>query len=87
MLKKYELVSFLRAFEGEFYFKGIMRPSETECRDHLAVTEGPEVLYSGCGDSKKPIILTSSKNTLNITLHSSVNIYSKRGFMAYFKGK
>ena len=69
-----------------FFLPEIVRPSETECTDKLEISEGKNILFSRCGTANKPFLVSSEKNVLNITIHSSSQIETKRGFVAAFHG-
>ncbi|RXG53074.1 hypothetical protein Avbf_18068 [Armadillidium vulgare] len=73
----------LTGFPLKYKYK-IVRPTEQECRDFVAVSEGSTELLRKCGNPKKPLAVISTDNFLNITLHTSSDVYLKRGFVAGF---
>ena len=48
---------------------------------------GTLLLPRHCGDTNKPIVVTSKGNALTLTLHAVEDLTPKRGFQAHWKGE
>lgn len=65
----------------------ILQPTEDRCRDNVEVSEGSKVILARCGDTNKPLTVTSEGPSLNVTLTASDNLFPKRGYVAYYQGE
>ncbi|CAL4068002.1 unnamed protein product, partial [Meganyctiphanes norvegica] len=62
-----------------------MRDGEKTCTDSVVVREGEHELLHRCGESNKPLTVTSEGNLINVTLIATSELYPKRGYIAYWK--
>lgn len=65
----------------------MLQPNEDTCRDSISVTEGSKQLLHRCGETNRPISITSEGHALNVTLTATSNVYPKRGYVAHFQGR
>lgn len=64
-----------------------VQPGEKACRDSVKIEEGGIELLRKCGETNRPIQVTSVGPVLNITLTATTKVFPKRGFLGHFKGE
>ncbi|XP_063884131.1 uncharacterized protein LOC135113074 [Scylla paramamosain] len=70
---------------SDLSIREIMQPTETRCKDSVEVSEGSKVMLERCGDTNRPLTITSVGPSLNVTLSASSHVFPKRGYVAYYK--